>query len=158
MTKELQTKESNPWADLDQVVDDLGRRFYETFGIAPFGAVRVSDAGPQYLRAARTDVTDTGAAFRIVAEVPGIPKDQIEVRVRGANVEIRGESTQETKESKAEYVHRERTYAGYYRSLELPEPVVGGEAKATVENGLLTLELPKLTPTPVETDVKVPVQ
>jgi HSP20 family protein len=158
MTKEIQTPNAptDPWTDLDRALDAMRQRFVDAFGVAPFGPV--ADREPSYLRAARTDVTDTGTAYRVVAEIPGIPKEKLDVTVRGSLVEIRGEHAEAKEEQAKEYVHRERSYAGFYRSLELPEPVVAADAKAKVENGLLELELPKQHPTPSSDGVKVPVQ
>lgn len=163
MTNELSTKASDRESatDLDRVFDELGRRFDETFGLRPWGTfwtIETPQSVPT-LRAARTDVTDTGKAFKVTAEVPGLPKDALEIHVKGTSVEIRGEITQEKNGAKDEaYVHRERTHIGYYRALELPEPVLAQDAKATVVNGVLELELPKQHPTVPDTDVKVPVQ
>jgi HSP20 family protein len=154
MTEEIATQESQPdvWTDLDHAFSALSARF-----LGPFGSFvpSVRSDGAVF-RPARTDVTDTGAAYRIVAEVPGIPKEKLDVRVRGTSVEIRGESASEQETKGTSFVHRERAYQGYYRSLELPEPIVAGDAKAKVENGLLELELPKQHPTSSD-EVKVPV-
>ena len=162
MTREIQKRETtrDPWTDLDRWFDEFRDRFFDTWDLQPFGrpfTALASHEGPLF-RAARTDVSDTGSAFKIVAEIPGIPKDKLDIRVRGNLVEIRGESTAEKEEKEAAYVHRERAYSGYYRSLELPEPVVATEAKAKVENGLLELELPKQHPTPQSSEVKIAVQ
>jgi len=155
MTKELANKasETDLWSDFDRAFNELSARFFEPWGLAPYApSVR---AGGAFLRPARTDVSDTGTAYRIVAEVPGIPKEKLDIRVRGSTVELKGESSQEKETSEASYVHRERTYQGYYRLLELPEPVVASDAKAKVENGLLELELPKQHPSPGPDEVKV---
>jgi HSP20 family protein len=157
MTKELAQREAptDPWSDLDRAFQEMSERFFEPFVAGPFvPAVRADGAT---WRPARTDVTDTGAAYSIVAEVPGIPKEKLDIRVRGSTVEIRGETTEEKETEGTSYVHRERVHQGYYRALELPEPVVAAEAKAKVDHGLLELELPKQHPTPEPTEVKVPV-
>jgi len=155
MTSEIQRRESiaDPWTEIDRAFDSMRRRFAESFGIAPLGTFE-TDLG---LRTPRTDVTDTGTAYKVVAEIPGIPKEKLDIRVRGTAVEIRGENTTEAEQKDEHFLHRERTYAGYYRALELPEPVVAAEAKAKVVNGLLELELPKQSPTPSEQEVKVSV-
>jgi len=162
MTNEIQKRESliDPWTDLDRAFDTMHQRFLDVWGISPFGAPFFPFEGGQadLFRTPRTDVTDTGTSYKVVAEIPGIPKEKLDIRVRGTNVEIRGESASHEGEKNTEFVHRERSYASYYRSLELPEPVVASEAKAKVENGLLELELPKQHPTPSESEVKVPVQ
>jgi HSP20 family protein len=162
MTTEVQPRESriDPWTDLDRAFDAMRQRLFDVWGVSPSGAplFRFEGSEADLYRTPRTDVTDTGTSYKVIVEIPGIPKEQLDVRVRGTSVEIRGESASSKDEKGAEFVHRERTYAGYYRSLELPEPVVGSEAKARVENGLLELELPKQHPTPSESEVKVAVE
>ena len=156
MTSEIQKRESNadPFSDFDRAVDAMQRRLARSFGVLPFGPFETEPG----LRAPRMDVTDTGAAYKVVAEIPGIPKERLDIRVRGASVEIRAENEAETEEKDERYLRRERTYSGYYRALELPEPVVASEAKAQVVDGVLELELPKQNPTPSEEEVKVPVK
>ncbi len=162
MTKEIQEAErsTDPWSDLDRALELTRAQFYQAFGLSPLVAVGTvgPNGTPAEFRAPRLDVADTGKSYRIVAEIPGIPKEQLEIRVRGTNVEIRGESSKDTEAKDAEYVHRERTYAGFYRSFEMPEAVVAADAKAKVANGVLELELPKVNPTPSSDEVKVPVQ
>lgn len=155
MTSEIQKRESlaDPWTEIDRAFDAMRRRFAESFGIVPLGPFE-TEIG---LRTPRTDVTDTGTAYVVTAEIPGIPKEKLDIRIRGPLVEIRGESATEAEQKEEHYLHRERTYSGYYRSLELPEPVVASKAKAKVMNGVLELELPKQTPTPSEPEVKVSV-
>ncbi len=157
MTKTIEKQESRTdvWSDLDRVFHELSAGFFEPYGFAG-AAVPTGPDGARF-RPARTDVVDAGASYRIVAEVPGIPKEKIDVRVRGSTVEIRGESAEESTSDGAAYVHRERLHRGYYRALELPEPVVASDAKAKVEGGLLELELPKQHPTPSPDEVQVPV-
>lgn len=155
MTKALaQTQNAlDPWSDLDRLFGEMTERFFDPFGFGAAAPASGSDGA--WLRPARTDVSDTGASYKIVAEVPGIPKEKLDISVRGSTVEIRGEQSQEKSADTSSYVHRERSYQGYYRLLELPEPVVAADAKAKVEHGLLELELPKQTPTPSPAEVKV---
>ena len=155
MSKEIEKRVPRPdvFSDFDRLVREMSTGWFEPFGVGPlFPSVR-SDG--TLFRAARTDVSDTGAAFRIVAEVPGIPKDKLDIRIRGTTVEIRGESSQAHETKGAAYMHRERAYHGYYRTLELPEPVVAADATAKVENGLLELDLPKQNPNPGPAEVQV---
>jgi HSP20 family protein len=157
MTTAIQNDEPSTdlWTDLDRAFAQSRERFLGALGLSSIVAVGPNGAP---LRAARLDVADTGKTFKITADVPGIPKDKLDIRVRGTSVEIRGEHAEEKEEKGTEYVHRERTYAGFYRSLDLPEPVVGDQAQAKVDNGVLELELPKVTPTPSADGVKVAVQ
>ncbi|MCI4337073.1 MAG: Hsp20/alpha crystallin family protein [Thermoplasmata archaeon] len=149
----LSDRPTDGWTELDQLFDDLRGRFY-----GPLGFVPEAGSGHRYFQSARADVRDTGASYTVTADVPGIPKDRLAIRVRGASVEIRGEVAAQSEKTDGEFLHRERSYQGYYRALELPEPVIGGEAKARLENGVLELELPKQHPTPSPAEVQVPVQ
>ncbi len=146
---------SDLWSQIDRAFDDLHGHLLDAFGGAPARWVR---GEMPVARAARVDVVDTGTSYRILAEVPGIPKENLELKVRGPTVEIRGQFEQAKESNDAEYLHRERLYNGFYRRLDLPEEVVGTEAKAKMNHGLLELELPKVHPAPGAGEVKIAIQ
>ena len=147
------------WTEFDQVFDDLRGRFYDAFGVSPLGASPSPAIFPHTgFRAAASDLKDTGKSFEITAELPGIPKERLDVRIRGNSVELRAEQKQETERKEDGFLHRERAYHGFYRAFELPEPVVAEKANARLENGVLHLELPKLAPTPPAGEVRVKVE
>ena len=155
MTNETATNTTvAPWSDIDRALDTVRQQVFGAFGFP----VTSGPNGSGYLRTARTDIEETPAAYRLSFEVPGIPKEKLGITIRGNEVEVRGEFTSQSEEEEAGYIHRERSYAGFYRALELPEPVLAAQAKATVTDGVLTLELPKEHPEPTPTEVKVPVQ
>jgi len=153
---------ADPWTDFDRVLDQLHSRALAGWGNGWFPEFFASwepvELTPSNLRTALTDISDTGKSYKISAEIPGIPKDQFKIHVRGNHVEIRAEHETKTDEKSKEFVRKERAYQGYYRAFELPEPVVANEAKAKLENGILELELPKQTPTPEPEEVQVKVQ
>jgi len=158
-TELAKAERTDPWADLDQAFEGFRTRLMDGFGLMPLAGNFPSPyLSGGVMRPARTDVTDTGAAFKIVAEVPGIAKDQLRIRIRGTSVDIRGEASDESESSSGETIHRERSQRGFFRTLQLPEPVRGTDAKAKVENGLLELELPKINPTPQPAEVDIPVR
>ena len=145
--------------DFDRAFDALWNRARAALGPFPFEGTFSSLGHDRSLfRAAPTDVVDTGKAYQIKAEVPGISKDQIDIRVTGSLVEISGENKTEKNESSPGYLHRERLVSGFHRAFELPEPVVAEKAKAQVVNGVLELELPKQHTTPRAAETKVKVQ
>lgn len=103
------------------------------------------------------DLVDAGSEYRVCAEVPGIPKERIEVTVTPRAVEISGEAKTELKEEGEGYIHQERGYSRIYRSLTLPEEVLPDKAEATLNNGLLEIKIPKKAPTEVKKH-KIPVK
>lgn len=145
---------TDPFGALDEWFDEIAGRIDEAFGLGTPAAANARWP----LRAARTDVKDLGDSFQILAELPGIPKEKLEIRVRGNEVEIRAESEEAVTEGTApKFLVRERRHRGFLRTVELPEPVVGPKAQASLKDGVLTLELPKEHPEPVPSAVTVPV-
>jgi HSP20 family protein len=99
------------------------------------------------VRAPYCDLIDMGKEYKLRAEIPGIPKDKIDITIDRTSVEISAEAKTETDEEKKGYVSRERTYSSLYRSMAFPEEVVPEKAKATYQDGILELRVPKKTPT-----------
>ena len=90
-----------------------------------------------------TDIRDAGDKYIVEAELPGFKKEDIEISVENDVLTVtasHSENTEEKKEGK--YVRRERRYGSYSRSFDVTE-VECDNITAALENGVLTLELPK---------------
>ena len=96
----------------------------------------------------KTDIKDEGDKFVIEADMPGFNKDDIKVDLNGDVMTISAErhSEHEDKEKKGKYIRCERSYGMYRRQFDVSEINVEG-IDGKYENGVLTLELPKKTPT-----------
>ena len=91
----------------------------------------------------RTNLYDKGDAFELVAEVPGLSKKDLDVKIQGNYLEISGK--REVKVPEGYRVHRsERGSASFTRSLTLPADVDSSKVTAALKDGLLKLTLPKL--------------
>lgn len=89
------------------------------------------------------DVEETENEIIVKAEVPGLKKEDIKVSLTEDNLVISGERKEE-KEEKAKNYHRKEIFVGkFYRSIPLPVEVQPDKAKATYENGILKIILPK---------------
>lgn len=98
------------------------------------------------------DVIETGAAYIATLDMPGIGKEQLDVSVEGRRVVI--STAQGTPEALADApqtpavetprtLHLERKARRYARTIVLPADLEAGAAQARMENGVLTLTLPK---------------
>jgi len=85
--------------------------------------------------------------FQVHAEVPGIPKDKIDITVTKDSIEISAKTEVERKEEEKGFVVKDRGYSEIYRK-QSSEEVVPEKAEATVKNGVLEIKIPKKTPTP----------
>jgi HSP20 family protein len=94
--------------------------------------------------APRIDVHQTADEVVTLAELPGIPsKDDIEVRVTNDSISIRGEFRRVHDVHEEDFVHNERFYGSFSRTLPLPVEVKPEEATGRFENGLLEVRIPK---------------
>ena len=91
------------------------------------------------------EVSEDESGLVVKAEVPGVEKDKLDVKVDGRILTISG-----TKEEKREESDKERTYhiyesryGSFQRSLELPEYIDTGEPEADYSDGVLTVTLAK---------------
>lgn len=92
----------------------------------------------------RTDVEEDGKAFRVKAEIPGVKKEDIEVKINGNQLFIRAEVKQAREDKKDNKVVRsERFYGEVNRSFSFDEDIDATGAEAKYEDGVLTLTLPK---------------
>jgi HSP20 family protein len=98
-----------------------------------------ADAG----RAIALDVVETPEAYIVKAEVPGVAKDQIEVKVEDRDVSI-GVEYRENVEANGKSLWRERSYGKSSRAIRLPEAVDANAAQAKHVDGVLQLTLPKI--------------
>ncbi|KAL8213880.1 hypothetical protein R6Q57_003329 [Mikania cordata] len=93
---------------------------------------------------ARVDWKETPEAHVFKADLPGIKKEELKVEIEDGNVlQIFGERNVE-KEDKNEKWHRvERSSGRFTRRFRLPENAKMEEVKAAMENGVLTITVPK---------------
>ena len=119
--------------------DDIFKDFAPAFYVRPLHG----DALPEPSQI-KIDVKEDDAAYTVHAEVPGVPKEDINVSIDGNVVSLRAEVRQHDEKKEGEKVLRsERYYGAVARSFQLPVDVDATQAKAKYDNGVLTLTLPK---------------
>lgn len=79
----------------------------------------------------------------LMAEVPGVPLDNLEITVHQNTVTVKGKRAQEVPAQEATYHRHERALGNFARTVTLPYIVDADRVKASVANGVLTLALPR---------------
>ena len=110
-----------------RMLDEMDRRFMNS-------ALSVS--------AFRTDVIDTGDAFKLESELPGFKKEDIKIDIENDCLTISAERKADNKEEKDNYVKRERYYGSFSRSFDVSGINVDA-IEAAYNDGVLTVTLPK---------------
>ncbi|XP_014524484.1 17.5 kDa class I heat shock protein [Vigna radiata var. radiata] len=92
----------------------------------------------------RVDWKETPEAHVLKADIPGLKKEQVKVEIEDDKVlQISGERNVE-KEDKNDKWHRvERSTGKFLRKFRLPENAKVDQVKASIENGVLTVTIPK---------------
>lgn len=88
------------------------------------------------------DVVETGEAVMIFGEVPGINRSEVSVQIKGDELTIRGERHPEVGEG-VTYHLAERYYGVFQRVFLLPAGVDSGKVETTLNDGMLTIRVPK---------------
>lgn len=141
------------WADLDRVFDNFRREFERT--MSSFPALNFPSMP---MTSMSCDVLDEGDRYVIHAEMPGVEKKDVKLNASDNSVEISAEHKEESEEKKKDYLRKERKSVSYYRRLPLLEKVDSSKAQAKLNNGILTVDIPKVTPTPKSKSKDIPVQ
>ena len=101
------------------------------------------------------NVIETDKAYKLELAAPGMTKEDFNIRIdEDNNLVISMEKKTENKEEKKDgrYLRREFSYSKFQQTMILPENVDKDHISAQVENGVLNIELPKLS----EEEVKKP--
>lgn len=93
----------------------------------------------------RIDLADTGDAYVLKADMPGVAKDDIDVRIDGRQVTLSAEVKQDisTQGNGGRTLRCERRHGFASRSFALDSTIDEGRAEAHYRNGVLELKLPK---------------
>ncbi len=91
----------------------------------------------------RVDILDENNRVKVIADLPGVGKEDIKLKIEEDRLIIRANTQKEVEEKKENYYRVERNSAGYYREIALPAPVQKEGSKASFKNGVLTVELLK---------------
>lgn len=93
---------------------------------------------------ARVDWKETPEAHVFKADLPGLKKEEVKVEVEDKNVlQISGERSKDNEEKNDKWHRVERASGKFMRRFRLPENAKMEEVKATMENGVLTVVVPK---------------
>ncbi len=127
--------------DISRLMSDL-ERLFETLGSRTIFRLPPRVSIVRGVREPLADVYETEDKYVVVMEIPGVPKDKIELNVTNNTVEVKGK-VKEISIKEGRFIVKERDYTAFSRIIHLPERVNPKEAKAKYEDGLLVIELPK---------------
>lgn len=136
-----------PSKELDRFrseMDDLMERFgldRDWFGRLPFNREFFGERQPAPARPAIETRLEDGR-FIVRTDLPGIDSKDIDIKVVGGVLTIRGSREEKQETKKTDFFRRELRYGAFERSIMLPEGIKAEDLKATYHDGVLEVAAP----------------
>lgn len=128
-------------------IDRVFERFFTTPFAEPLAALYPFEAPPAEYGLTWMpvlDLAETDKEYVIRLEVPGIPKENLDINLVNNVLRITGHK-ELVQEGKGEtYLHREREVGKFARTVRFPMAVEEGKIDAVYQDGILTVRLPKV--------------
>ncbi len=124
----------DPFEEIKRMQERLNRLFEEFERIGPRSIA---------VETFPIDVIDEGDSIRIVADLPGFNKEDIEIWIEDGDLVIKAVRKEEKEEKAENYIRKERKFGEVYRKVAIPVEVDVDNIKATYNNGVLEVVLPK---------------
>ena len=127
----------NPWTELERVEHRLHRVFDLPFP-------RLFPHGPHTPWQPPTDISETGTAYVLEADLPGMTLQDLSVRLDGTTVVIAGQRQRPHAGRTHQHGRMERSCGPFQRAFTLPAAVRQADVQATYAHGVLTITIPKV--------------
>ena len=96
----------------------------------------------------KIDISEDNETVNVVAEIPGVKKENIKITVQDNILTLEGEKKKEESKKESNFFRTERTYGSFKRSFTLPSDVDTDKVDAKFENGILHVRLKKFVQKP----------
>jgi len=89
------------------------------------------------------NLTEDGNNYYVRAELPGVKAEQLDIQATANNIAISGERKIAPESENSRYHRREREAGSFSRMIGLPGDINSGKVEARLDNGILTVVIPK---------------
>ncbi|MCT8336648.1 Hsp20/alpha crystallin family protein [Methanoculleus sp. Afa-1] len=129
-------------AEFDEMLGEMQKQFSDVIGRISGGAPQGSPLGGA---GTMVDVVEREDEIMVVADLPGVDREEISVRLLDARtIRVTARREEEKEEHEVGYHMRERRYGAISRTVTLPTDVLEEGATATFKNGVLEVRLKKV--------------
>lgn len=126
----------DPWSLVTDLQNEMNRMIESRRG-TDTDAAATSDWVPP------VDIVESTDRYVLLADVPGVDPNAIDVHMENGVLAIRGERKAQEPEGKGAYKRVERARGSFYRRFTLPDTADADKVSATCRNGVLEVIIPK---------------
>ena len=131
---------NNPFEELERLFQRMSRQYGDPSRMLGSGeAFGGSSTGDMDV-----DLVEYDDEFVATVDLPGFEREDVDVQVTDQLLQIDAEHAESTDEEADRYIRRERIHRSMQRSVQLPEEVDTDGVSARMNNGVLTVTLPKV--------------
>jgi HSP20 family protein len=126
----------DPWNLMDQLRGEMSRFAEGRNGAEAGSNIVTSDWAPA------VDIQELDDRYVLVADIPGVDPNDIEINMENGCLSIRGERRAESEDQKT-YKRTERPRGTFYRRFSMPDSADAGKISARSRHGVLEITIPK---------------
>lgn len=153
-TKKLKSKNPQIANEMDTPRDAWTPSFDELFDhrLADLLDLRLASNFP------RMNIQELENAYQVEAELPGVKKEDIEIKFKDDYLVISGEKKSMLEETKNQYRRIERTSGFFTRAVSIPRNIDKDKVTAELKDGILKIDMPKSKNGPESVEKKIPIK
>lgn len=140
--RERERNELRPETSLARLRDEVDTLF-DRFFSDPWSLSGFESPWSALAVAPRTDLADTDKDVTVTMELPGVNPRDVELRIDGDLLTVRGEKKAEKEEKKKDYHYVERQFGSFSRTVQLPRTVDPEKVETSYKDGVLTVTFAK---------------
>lgn len=128
--------------------ENMNRMFEKIWGIPVNRSLllpgeRTTTGSIEKYRKPFIDLVETDKEVIATVEMPGLDKEDIKINLTEDKLEISAETKHEEEKKEKGYIYKERRSGSYYRVVSLPSSIDSDNSKASYNNGILQITMPK---------------
>jgi HSP20 family protein len=115
-----------PFEEMDKMLEDFPRWPAKTAGFTP-----------------AVDIYETKDSVVVEMSLAGVDPDDVDISIEDNVLTIQGKTERKSEVDEKDFYRKEMSYGSFYRTMPLPVAVLGDNAEAKSENGVLKVKVPK---------------
>ena len=127
------------WANKPSIINEIDH-FFNNFRSDLFTTVQSHNWAPNF------EVLNMDDSYIVRADLPGLTKKDVNIGIADNIVTISGDRKNENNQDDSHYKYSELSYGSFSKSFTLPEDAVEDKISASMRDGVMTLNVPRMEP------------